>query len=340
MRRRTRSSTETPAPIEAKGKAEPVPVWEAVAPRARLGVDVDRGPATRLVGREGELALLTGALARVRGEREPQLVTLVGVPGIGKSRLVAELLAAVDADPDLITWRQGRCLPYGEGVAFWALGEMVKAQAGVFEEDSAEVAEAKLREALASLIETPAEADWVAGHLRPLLGLVGVRGRPPTAAARRSPPGAASSRRSASSGPTVLVFEDLHWADDGLLDFVDHLADWATGVPLLDRRHGPPGAARTPARLGRRQGEQRHRVALAALGHADRAPRRPAARALAPAGGDAVGAARPRGRQPALRRGVRAHAGGRALHGRRAAGDGAGDHRRAAGRCSAPTRRR
>ena len=77
--------------------------------------------------------------ARVRREREPQLVTLVGVPGIGKSRLVGELLAEVDALPDLITWRQGRCLPYGEGVSFWALGEMAKAQAGILETDSAQV---------------------------------------------------------------------------------------------------------------------------------------------------------------------------------------------------------
>ena len=77
------------------------------------------------------------ALARVRAERTPQLVTLVGVPGIGKSRLLYELSQIADADAELISWRQGRSLPYGEGVSFWALAEMVKAQAGILENDTA-----------------------------------------------------------------------------------------------------------------------------------------------------------------------------------------------------------
>src|SRR5207247_3652154 len=82
----------------------------------------------------------TGALARARQSPSLQLVTVVGVPGIGKSRLVLELLGVVDADPDLITWRQGRCLPYGDGVAFLAVGEMVKAQADVLDTDSVDEA--------------------------------------------------------------------------------------------------------------------------------------------------------------------------------------------------------
>src|SRR4029078_4393862 len=88
-------------------------------------------PSSPLVGRENERALLLGAFARVRVERSPQLVTLVGVPGIGKSRLVVELREAVADDEEIISWRYGRCLPYGEGVTFWALGEIVKAQAGI-----------------------------------------------------------------------------------------------------------------------------------------------------------------------------------------------------------------
>ena len=126
--------------VAAKGKAEPVKAWRAVAPRARFGVDLGGAGRAPLVGRDRETALLAGALERVRAEREPQLVTLVGVPGIGKSRLVQELWRVVDRDEELIAWRQGRSLPYGEGVAFWALGEMVKAQAGILESDSAEVA--------------------------------------------------------------------------------------------------------------------------------------------------------------------------------------------------------
>ena len=208
-------------PVEAKGKAEPVPVWEAVEPRSRFGVDVRQHGGAPLVGRGRELDVLRGALERARSEREPQLVTVVGVPGIGKSRLVWELFQVVDADPELITWRQGRCLPYGEGVSFWALAEMVKAHAGILETDSVEVVERKLAEAGGG------------AHLRPLVGLAsdadlgGDRTVEAFAAWRTFLEGIAEE------GPLVLVFEDLHWADEGLLDFVDHLADWARGVPLL-----------------------------------------------------------------------------------------------------------
>ena len=123
---------ETP-PVEAKGKAQPVPVWEALEPRARLGVDLGGTGSATLVGRDDELDLLVDALRRSRRDLSTQLVTLVGVPGIGKSRLVFELGRVVDADSELITWRQGRCLPYGDGVSYWALGEIVKAQAGILE---------------------------------------------------------------------------------------------------------------------------------------------------------------------------------------------------------------
>src|SRR5262245_40087176 len=116
-------------PISAKGKAAPLAVWEARGARSRLGVDVAHHARTALVGRDHEVDVLRDALARARSERSPQLVTLVGVPGIGKSRLVYELMRSVEADPELMRWRQGRSLPYGEGVAFWALGEIVKGEA-------------------------------------------------------------------------------------------------------------------------------------------------------------------------------------------------------------------
>jgi class 3 adenylate cyclase len=216
-------------PVEAKGKAEPVPVWEALAARSRLGVDVSQESRAPLVGRDRERDLLVGGLRRVVAEREPQLVTLIGVPGIGKSRLVYELLEAVEADEDLMYWRQGRCLPYGEGVAYWAFGEMVKAQAGILETDSSEEARRKLAGTTRDLCEE--DALWVERALRPLVGLGGdgTQGtRDEAFAAWRKLVEAMADRR-----PTVLVFEDLHWADDGLLDFGDHLVEWSTGVPLL-----------------------------------------------------------------------------------------------------------
>jgi tetratricopeptide (TPR) repeat protein len=221
-------------PVGAKGKSEPIPVWEALAARARYGVDVQQSGGAALVGRREELDMLSDALGRARRERAPQLLTLVGVPGIGKSRLVWELAQAVDADPDLIVfWRQGRSLPYGEGVAFWAVAEMVKAQAAILETDPAEIAENKLRETVADLIPDPAAARWVENHLRPLVGLTsdgdqgGDRRDEAFAAWRRFFEALAEWR------PLVLVFEDLHWADDNLLDFVDYLVDWVTDSPLL-----------------------------------------------------------------------------------------------------------
>jgi class 3 adenylate cyclase len=219
-------------PVSAKGKAEAVTVWMALGARARLGVDVAQAPGAPLVGRERELEALAGALARVRVEQAVQLVTLIGVPGMGKSRLVWELGELVEAEPELTIWRQGRCLPYGKGVALWALGEMVKVQAGILETDPAETAAAKLDRAVADLLGDQQEATWVQAHLRPLIGVgAGALGED-----RRAEAFAAWRRfleALAEQGPAVLVVEDLHWADDTLLDFIDHLVDWAVDVPLL-----------------------------------------------------------------------------------------------------------
>jgi class 3 adenylate cyclase len=157
------------APVLAKGKAKPVRVWQAFRAHSRVGVE--RPSATPLVGRTQELTLLRDTLARVNGEGEPQLVTLVGVPGIGKSRLVFELFQELDKSPGLVYWLQGRSPPYGEGVTFWALGEMVKAHAGILESDSSEQAEEKLRGAVAAVISERADAAWVERHLRPLAGV-------------------------------------------------------------------------------------------------------------------------------------------------------------------------
>jgi class 3 adenylate cyclase len=159
-------------PVSAKGKVEPVRAWEALEARSRFGVDL--GPSIRvpLVGRTHESQVLSDALDRTRRERSSQLVTLVGVPGIGKSRLVAELFEAIDRDPTrVVLWRQGRSLPYGDGVTFWALSEMVKAQAGILETDGHDEAESKLCAAVDALFSDPDDAQWVGGHLRPLAGL-------------------------------------------------------------------------------------------------------------------------------------------------------------------------
>ncbi len=213
-------------PISAKGKSGPVPVWRAVAPRARFGSDVIRSMSTPLVGRDVDLGLLRGTFDKVVGERAVQLVTVVGEPGVGKSRLVAELFAYVDGLRRVVRWRQGRCLPYGEGITFWALGEIVKAHVGVLESDPPEEAQAKLERALPN----GGDAPWLRARLLPLLGI------DPGIAATRDESFTAWRRfleSTADDRPAVLVFEDIHWADEALLAFLEHLADWAQGVPLL-----------------------------------------------------------------------------------------------------------
>src|SRR3954470_14531906 len=217
-------------PVSGKGKAEPIAVWEGVEAVAGFGVALAERARSSLVGRERALELLRSLLGRVRDERSAQLVTLVGVPGMGKSRLVSELFREVDEERDLIRWRQGRCVPYGESITFWALGEIVKAEAGILESDSPGDAEDKLSNAIAQLVPDEAEARWLEAELRALVGLAG-EAQPGAEAAT------AAWRRFldavAERGPTVLVFEDLHWADDGLLDFVDDLVDWLRTAPLL-----------------------------------------------------------------------------------------------------------
>ncbi len=243
------------AAAELKGKPEPVPLWRALAARSRFGVDVEQPAAAPLVGREHELALLQEVYARALREPSTQLVTLSGEPGVGKSRLVSEFREWVDARTELVWWRQGRSLPYGDGIAFWAVGEVVKAQAGILETETAEGAGAKLNAALAALVEDPAEREWLRAQLAPLVGLH-------AAGSDRSELFAACRvflESLAAARPLVLVLEDLHWADDALLDFVDEVADLAADVPLLvlctarpelhDRRPGWGGGKRNSTAL-------------------------------------------------------------------------------------------
>ena len=114
-------------PVEVKGKADPLAVWQPLAARARFGADVVRNHATPLVGRELERPLSIAAFERAAKQLTCQLVTVGGEPGVGKTRLCAELLQYLEKRPGHVRWPQDRCLPYGEGIAFWALGEIVKA---------------------------------------------------------------------------------------------------------------------------------------------------------------------------------------------------------------------
>ena len=217
--------------VTAKGKAAAIRLWRAKAPRRRFGVDVEPLVQTPLIGRDDDMSLLQSTYARMLRESSTQLVTITGEPGVGKTRLTAEFRRWVDDQEELVFWRQGRSLPYGEGITYWALGEMVKAQAGILESDSPSDAIEKLAVAVAEVAEDPGEREWLKTSLAPL---VGAR----DAVASTSPDESYGAWRRflegiASQHPLIVVFEDLHWADDPLLGFVEHLVDWSTGVPLL-----------------------------------------------------------------------------------------------------------
>jgi class 3 adenylate cyclase/tetratricopeptide (TPR) repeat protein len=217
-------------PVAAKGKQEPIPVWRALKARSRFGVDTELRAETPFVGRDSELTLLGETFLRTLREPSTQLVTVVAEPGVGKSRLVWEFREEIDRRPDLVRWRQGRCLPYGDGITFWALGEIVKAEAGILETDSPVLALDKVGRA-AEIVADESDRAWITDRLAPLVGAqdegVGVGREEAFTAWRRYLEALAANR------PTVLVLEDLHWADAALLDFVEHLLDWSADVPLM-----------------------------------------------------------------------------------------------------------
>jgi len=220
------------AAVEAKGKSEPVRVWEPVAARVEVGSGRRTGGAP-LVGRARELAVLRDAFERVAKGEGARFALLAGVPGIGKTRLVAELEQTARAADPTLTWLEGRSLPYGAGTSFRGLGEMVRTYAGIMETDDASQAAAKLERAVGALTEDASDARWLAWQLRPLAGLAG------ESAAREDQRADAFAawRRFfellAARGPLVLVFDDLHWADTAILDFLDGLAQSLVTARLL-----------------------------------------------------------------------------------------------------------
>jgi class 3 adenylate cyclase len=257
----TRRATERaiayrPAP---RGLAGGVPAWSATAT-----LDPGAGPrrAPRfppLVARDAELGVLLDAARRAAGGT-PALVTVLGAAGIGKSRLLAELAAHLAGAPQAgaeqatpggapVAWRQGRSLPYGDDPSFGALAEAVKAELGVADTDAAETAERRLAASLAVAVPDPATAAWVAGHLRRLLGIHPTPAvQAPTTAADREEEFAAWRRflyGLAAARPLVLALEDLHRADDALLDFVESLAASGEGRPS----GAPPWGSPDPSAL-------------------------------------------------------------------------------------------
>ncbi len=216
---------------ELRGKAEPVPVWRAlrvVAGRRGAGRSgVLEGP---FVGRERDLRLVRDLFDASAQERRADLVSVTGIAGIGKSRLSWEFEKYVDGLIERVWWHRGRCLAYGEGVAFWALGEMVRMRAGIAEEEEPGSAAAKLRAAIERHVPDPEERRWIEPRLAHLLGL---EDRSSTDREDLFSGWRVFFERLADTQPTVLVFEDLQWADAALLDFIEHLMDWSRNHPMF-----------------------------------------------------------------------------------------------------------
>jgi class 3 adenylate cyclase/tetratricopeptide (TPR) repeat protein len=219
------------APVSVKGKAAVVQRWQARGARGHPGAEAGVRSATRFAGRRAELAALRASFKRAVAGPAVELVTVTGEPGVGKSRLVAELFTWADQQTSLVRWRQGRCLPYGDRVTFHALGEIVKAEAGILDSDGEQATRDKLARAVASLgALEEADRAWVTARLGPLAGLAG---EPGTGQADRFTAWRRFLEALAGEGPLVLVVEDAQWADAELLAFLGHLVEWAEGVPLL-----------------------------------------------------------------------------------------------------------
>ena len=215
--------------IALKGRRTPVAAFRAAVLAPRHGVEraSHLGP---FVGRERELAELIDLLERTVRDRRTRLVSITGIAGIGKSRLAWELGEHVEGLPEQVAWHTGRAPAYGDEVTFTAVADMLRRRIRLADDAEPELARRQLRATLTELVRDDAERAWMEPRLAVLLA------PDPMAAFDRDELFAAWRRffeRVSDSAPTVLVFEDIQWADPSLLDFIEHLAAWAREHPIL-----------------------------------------------------------------------------------------------------------
>jgi class 3 adenylate cyclase/tetratricopeptide (TPR) repeat protein len=233
----TRRATEAAVAYEdagthrLKGKDEPVRLWRAIrVVGTRKGALRAEGLEAPFVGRDREMRMVKELFHASAEEGMAHLVSVTGVAGVGKTRLSWEYERYVDGLAEDVWWHRGRCLAYGEGVAYWGLAEMVRSRAGIVEAEEPESALAKIRSTVAEHIADPEERKWVEPRLSHLLGLE-----------ERSAPDQSDLfsawrlffERLADRGPVAMVFEDLQWADTALLDFIEYLLEWSKDHPLF-----------------------------------------------------------------------------------------------------------
>ena len=218
--------------VELKGKTEPETLWQAREIVSGIGgAQRSDGLEAPFVGRGVEFGLLKDVLHATKDQRRPRMVLVSGPAGVGKTRLGWELEKYVDGLAENVYWHRGRCPTFGEDTAFWALTEIVRARLGVGEDDDRSQIEDKLATTLATLFDDETDRVFVAARLAPLLGLPSTGAELPRAELfagwRRFFEGLARRQ------PVLLLVEDLHDADEGLLDFLEHLVDWVRDLPVL-----------------------------------------------------------------------------------------------------------
>ena len=218
-----------------KGKTEPEPLWRAtwVLSGGAGGMQRVDGLEAPLTGRDVELRTVRDLFHAAADRRVPRMVLVSGPAGVGKSRLGWEFRKYIDGLVEVAWWHRGRCLSYGDGVAYWALAEMVRQRLGIAEEDPAETAAAKLAAGLDRYVPDPGERAYAGARLGRLIGVpvpgdaAGAVGREELFAGWRL-----FFERLAAVHPVVLVVEDAQHADAGLLDFLDYLIDWVRDLPV------------------------------------------------------------------------------------------------------------
>jgi class 3 adenylate cyclase/tetratricopeptide (TPR) repeat protein len=212
-------------PLELRGKAAAVPAWRLLGVIARAAGWNRRGDSP-LVGREVQIARLEETFARVVDAGTCELVTVMAPAGVGKSRLIAEMLSHFGPNSMVL---QGRCLPYGDGITFWPIASILMEAIGITERDSETEARNRLAQILSQTSDDAAEDALVGDALAPLLGFgtesVGIR---ETFWAVRT-----LLERLASRRPVVAIFDDIHWGEPTFLDLVEYLGDWIRGAPVL-----------------------------------------------------------------------------------------------------------
>ncbi len=220
--------------LEMKGKRLPVAAWRALRVVAgRRGARRSEALEAPFVGRDDELRLLKDLFHTTSREARVRLVSIVGPAGIGKSRLAWEFEKYIDGLSEPVYWHQGRSPSFGDGVTFWALGEMIRSRAKIAESDGPAESLAKLRVALDEYVPDETERAWIAPRLMTLLGLSDDAGGDRGDAGELFAAWRTFFERISAKGSVVLVFEDLQWADSGQFEFIAHLIQWSRAHPIM-----------------------------------------------------------------------------------------------------------